>query len=85
MLNIIHNPAEHCFQIEDEPGTAHLDYELIGDNHINFTLTYVPFKQRGKGIAEALVRSGLKWASDNRLNISTSCLYVEKYMADHSE
>jgi predicted GNAT family acetyltransferase len=84
MPNIIHNTTDHTFHVEHEPDSAHLDYEFIDDEHINFTHTYVPFRQRGKGVAESLVQAGLKWATDSQLIISTSCWYVEKYMAEHS-
>jgi predicted GNAT family acetyltransferase len=77
--------ANHSFQIESDPDSAHLDYEFLSDKHVNFTHTYVPFKLRGKGIAEALVQTGLKWAADHNLHVSTSCWYVDKYMAEHSE
>lgn len=84
MCKVTHNIAKCTFQVESQPDSAHLNYEFIDDGHINFTHTYVPFRQRGKGVAEALVQAGLKWAYEENLIISTSCWYVEKYMAEYS-
>lgn len=64
--------------------TAHLDYEWLNDNTVNFTHTYVPFRLRGKGIAEQLVKTALNWAREHRLTIKSQCWYVDKFLLDNS-
>jgi predicted GNAT family acetyltransferase len=91
MNQTIHNTNEFKFEIitgteaETTRDCAHLDYEMIDENTVNFTHTFVPFRQRGQGHAETLVKAGLDWARENKLLIRTSCWYVEKYMAEHSQ
>lgn len=83
MQNIVHNSTGCSFQLDDKADSARLDYEQLDSQSVNFTSTYVPFRLRGQGIAEELVKTGLKWAEENNLTITTSCWYVEKYMAEH--
>ena len=47
---------------------------------VDFTSTQVPSACRGKGIAEALVRHGLRWAQDQGYHIQASCWYVAKFI-----
>ena len=94
MSQVIHNIDKQQFYINmNTPGSdetasadpAHLDYELLNDKTVNFTHTFVPFRLRGKGLAEQLVKTGLKWAIEQGLQINTSCWYVEKYMVEHPQ
>jgi len=82
MTNVAHDQIKHQFFIDLDKDNAHLDYELINNDIVNFTHTYVPFRQRGKGHAEALVEAGLLWAKQQGLQIETSCWYVEKFLAN---
>lgn len=77
---VTHQMDQHRFVIELAPESAHLDYVMVGDNSIDFTHTYVPFRQRGKGYAEALVAAGLAWAKDQGYTIQASCWYVDKFL-----
>jgi len=63
---------------------AKLEYEFLDKQTINFTHTYVPFRLRGKGYAEALVQAGLFWARNSNLNIKTDCWYVAKFLDDNT-
>lgn len=86
MTEVIHITKDHLFLIPtgdlNQDNVPRLEYTLL-NNHINFTHTYVPFRLRGKGFAEALVKTGLTWAKENNLSIQTSCWYVEKYMKEN--
>jgi len=77
---VVHQPELHRFVAGAEPGAAILDYQLFADNHINFHHTYVPSAQRGRGIAETLVRTGLAWAREQGLRIEASCWYVQRFL-----
>lgn len=75
-----HDAAKHRFVIELSPENAHMDYVLLPHHQIDFTHTYVPFRQRGKGYAEALVNAGLDWARQQGFEIKASCWYVDKFL-----
>ncbi len=74
-----HESEKSRFVIEQDGNECVLDYVLKGDS-VNFTHTYVPFRLRGKGLAEQLVESGLQWATENSFNIKSSCWYVKKFL-----
>ena len=76
---IKHETEKSRFVIEQDDKECVLDYVLKGDS-VNFTHTYVPFRLRGKGLAEELVKAGLQWANDNSLTITASCWYVKKFL-----
>ena len=82
-LNVIHDTSNHCFTIELEGDKAVLDYRLSGSptaRKIDFTHTWVPPVARGRGVAEKLVRAGLKWAREEEFEIHASCWYVAKFL-----
>lgn len=74
-----HQSKLHCFTAHVNGSLAKLEYSLSGDT-VTFISTYVPFRLRGQGIAEQIVDTGLKWARQQGLNISTTCWYVEKFL-----
>lgn len=79
MSDVIHQPHEQRFIIEQGGATCVLDYRIHGDR-VNFTHTFVPSELRGKGLAEQLVRTGLKWAQEEGLRKEASCWYVAKFL-----
>ena len=86
-LNVIHDTANHCFTIELEGDKAVLDYRFPDGpattgktKKIDFTHTWVPPVARGRGLAERLVRTGLKWAREQEFEIHASCWYVAKFL-----
>jgi predicted GNAT family acetyltransferase len=80
MHQVIHQEDNHRFIVELDGEPAKLDYRFIRGDKVDFTSTYVPFRQRGKGLAEALVEAGLSWARFQGLEIEASCWYVEKFL-----
>lgn len=74
-----HQMENHRFVLEQGGHTCVLDYE-IHTNTVNFTHTYVPFRLRGKGLAEELVKAGLAWADAQELRKEASCWYVKKFL-----
>lgn len=84
--NIQHNEEEQRFSLATDGGEAVLQYRLLmNDNQqatgVNFTHTHVPAEMRGKGLAELLVRHGLKWAKQQGYEITASCWYVARFLA----
>ncbi|GIU49570.1 GNAT family N-acetyltransferase [Shewanella algidipiscicola] len=76
---ILHQADKQRFVILIDDQQALLEYQ-IEDEHIDFNRTYVPDALRGRGLAERLVRHGLKWAKAQQLTISASCWYVQKFL-----
>ena len=76
---VIHQAEQQRFIIEQDGHECVLDYVLEG-KQIDFTHTYVPFRLRGKGLAEELVKEGLAWAKSQGYDIQASCWYVRKFL-----
>lgn len=84
--DIHHDPKAQKFTLPMDGTEAVLEYHLMGaqdheqTNTVDFTHTYVPPQLRGQGLAESLVRHGLKWAKEHDYNIRASCWYVNKFL-----
>ncbi len=82
MSEVIHLIEKQCFIVELIGEPAVLKYKILSQDNIDFTNTFVPFRARGKGFAEALVKEGLSWAKQQDFNIQASCWYVDKFLKD---
>lgn len=83
MNEVQHLPQSHKFIIHQEGEDAVLAYRLSGQGDsasVDFYSTYVPPQYRGKGLAEKLVHTGLKWAKEQGFQIKASCWYVAKFI-----
>ena len=83
MSEVQHLPEQNQFIIAHEGEQAVLVYRVF--NHgsrpaIDFTSTFVPPEFRGKGIAEKLVRAGIKWAEAQGYELHASCWYAAKFL-----
>jgi predicted GNAT family acetyltransferase len=84
---ITHNQQQEHFTFVIDGAEATLQYQLsktTANNNspasVNFTHTFVPPEFRGKGLAESLVREGLRWAKAEGYDITASCWYVQKFI-----
>ena len=78
-----HIPEEQRFVIDYHDAQAVLQYELSLNGEttaINFNSTFVPPSFRGKGFAEKLVRTGIKWAKEQGYELHASCWYAAKFI-----
>jgi predicted GNAT family acetyltransferase len=83
MTDVQHLPDEQRFVILHEGDEAVLAYRLFNDgakSAIDFNSTYVPPEFRGKGLAEKLVRTGIKWAKVQGYELHASCWYAAKFI-----
>ena len=78
-ITVEHQQDKQRFVIPVDGHEALLEYRLNGQ-HIDFNRTFVPDELRGKGLAERLVRNGLKWAKAQDYEIEASCWYVQKFL-----
>lgn len=76
---VVHHPERSCFTINSNGIESTLQYKLQNSD-VDFTHTYVPSELRGQGLAEKLVRHGLRWAKAENLSIHASCWYVAKFL-----
>jgi hypothetical protein len=83
-IQLRHNAPEHRFEAEVEGQVSVADYELQGDRMI-FTHTWTPPNQRGRGIAEKLVRFSLEHARDEHKKVVPACSYVAVFIERHAE
>jgi predicted GNAT family acetyltransferase len=83
MENLHHYPDQNRFILEYEGAQAFLEYRIFnlkGVTAIDFTSTFVPPECRGKGLAEKLVRAGIKWAKEQGYELHASCWYAAKFI-----
>ena len=83
MNEVEHLPQQSRFVLKCEGVEAVLQYHLRGAGGaqvIDFSSTYVPPEFRGKGLAEKLVRAGIKWAKEQDYELHASCWYVAKFL-----
>ncbi|MFC3115579.1 GNAT family N-acetyltransferase [Cellvibrio fontiphilus] len=83
MPDIQHQPEQQRFVLECDNSEAILSYRLFSHGTtpaVDFTSTYVPPQCRGKGFAEKLVRTGIKWAQAQGFELHASCWYVAKFI-----
>jgi predicted GNAT family acetyltransferase len=79
-VEVIHQPEQRRFVVRVDEQEAWLDYQLLPRHGVNFTFTFVPENLRGHGIAERLVRRGLKWARAEGYSIEADCWYVRRFL-----
>lgn len=84
MENLRHIAEQNMFVIEVDGNQAVLHYRLSknasGIMAIDFNSTFVPPAFRGKGLAEKLVRAGIKWAKEQGYELHASCWYAAKFI-----
>lgn len=80
-----HNADRHRFYIPLEEGEAHLDYERIDSETVDFSHTYVSPSRRGEGLARRVVEQALEHAREEGLKVVPSCPFVASFLKDHPE
>lgn len=84
MNAIRHNSAHSRYESEVDGHLAVAEYVLEGDRMV-FTHTFVPPELRGRGIAEALVRTALADARAAHRRVVPQCSYVARFIERHTE
>lgn len=83
MSDVQHLPDLQRFVIVHEGLEAFLAYRVFNNGvqqAIDFNSTFVPPEFRGKGFAEKLVRTGIKWAKEQGYELHASCWYAAKFI-----
>lgn len=83
-MDVRHITEQNMFVIDYEGAQAVLQYVLSKKpddvTAIDFNSTFVPPQFRGKGLAEKLVRTGIKWAKEQGYELHASCWYAAKFI-----
>ena len=79
-VEVVHQPGKHRFVSSSGAEESVLEYTLLPGNVIDFKRTFVPESMRGQGIAETLVRPGLRWAREQDYEMTASCWYVKRIL-----
>jgi len=83
-LKIINNPQRSRFETLVEGDYAYLDY-VFYKGALALVHTYVPPKNRRKGIAFAIIKFALEYAKREHLKIIPGCSSVALYIELHPE
>lgn len=81
---VTHNAEKHRFEAVAEGHLAIAEYNLIKGG-ILFTHTEVPAELEGRGIGSALIRAGLAYGRENKLQVTPICPFFAAYMKKHVE
>jgi len=79
-MDVQHQPDRQRFVITVADQESVLEYRETGPAAVEFTRTFVPEPLRGQGIAEQLVRTGLRWAREQGYEQTASCWYVQRFL-----
>jgi predicted GNAT family acetyltransferase len=83
-LTVVHNEADHRFEIHVESHVAELAY-ILSEGKITFTHTGVPPELERNGIGSMLVKAGLEYARANHLKVESYCWFASRYIQRHPE
>jgi len=84
MTTVTHRPEAGRFEALVEGQLSVAEYEIEG-KVMHMTHTGVPPALRGHGIAAALIKEALEYASKQGLKVNPLCSYVRVYMHRHPE
>jgi hypothetical protein len=79
-----HNAAASRYEIAVEGHLALAEYMMDGGKQV-FTHTLVPVELRGRGLAEALVRTALVDARTAGRKVVPACSYVVRFIEKNPE
>lgn len=79
-----HNPAANRYEIEIEGHLAVAEYVMEAGRQV-FTHTLVPPELRGRGLAEALVRTAMDDARAAGRKVVPACSYVARFIEKNPE
>ena len=84
-LKVMHDTKRKFFYIplsDNSDIKAILEYSLVGVNHVDMTHTGVPVELRGRGIAKQLAIAAFDYAVDQKLTVTPSCSYLQKFVEE---
>jgi uncharacterized protein len=83
-ITVRRNPAASRYEADIDGHLAVAEY-LLKDDRVVFTHTFVPPELRGRGVAEALVRTALEEARQEGRRVVPQCSYVALFIRRNPE
>jgi predicted GNAT family acetyltransferase len=82
---VVHDARDLRFQIHLPGGVAELAYVPVSDALLDLYSTWVPPVERGRRVADRLVRAALAHARERGMRVVPSCWYVRRWLEAHPE
>ncbi|HEU5171078.1 MAG TPA: GNAT family N-acetyltransferase [Gemmatimonadales bacterium] len=82
---IEHDAVAGRFRIRLPAGVAELAYAPVEEGVLDLYSTYVPPRERGRGVAARLVSAALAHARERGMRVMPSCWYVRRWIDAHPE
>ena len=82
-LDVRHDENARKYYVLVDGRESAVEYSPAGERVLNFWHTFVPPEQRGKGIAEELVKQALEDVLRRGYRVIPSCWYVRLYIDRH--
>ena len=79
-VKVIHQSEKRRFVSSSGAEESFLEYVLLSSYGIDFKRTFVPESMRGQGVAEKLVRTGIRWAREQGYEMTASCWYAKRFL-----
>ena len=76
---------DNRFYVKTAHGDAELLYKITDGNKMSIYHTYVPEKERGKGIAGEIAVAAFEFAKKNKLKVKPDCQYIKHFIEKHPE
>jgi len=81
-MQVLHESGR--FYIRAAGGDCELKYKVEGKS-ISIYHTFIPGKERGKGLAEKLATAAFEWATSKGLKVKPDCDYIKHFLEKHGE
>lgn len=84
-MNVEHDEQRERFFVTLPEGEAELVYGEFSEGILDLRHTEVPPSARGEGVADALVRAALAFATARGSRVVATCPYVQRWLKAHPE
>lgn len=85
MSEVVHEPERRRFVARTGERESRLFYIPGPPGVVDFRTTWVDPSSRGRGVGEALVLAGLRWAREEGLRVVPTCGFVGTVVRRHPE
>lgn len=84
-MQIVHDVQHKKFYCEVDGYEAHMKYNDLGNNSLEYYSTYVPNELRGKGLAGKIVKVAADYAKEYGIKVVPTCSFVTTFYERNPE